>query len=106
MKQLLAIIVPATLIFSISSMLLADTTAYIPDFGNDKVHRMMAPNEIEWVERENVCGTPYGVAVSPDGAHVVVTCQEDDSVMIITKEYFEETNTDFEPKEFFLGSNN
>lgn len=102
MKYLFIIILFALLSPYVCPMLRADTTAYIPDSGGNKVKRFFVSDENNWVN-QTVCvdenapdnqGGPYGAAVTPTGDYLVVTCHETDKVAVITTKNFEDNNDD------------
>lgn len=71
----------------------AVTYAYIPSYDDDTVVRVRTSDEdfasldISGVLSGATCA-PYGAAVMPDGTGVLVTCEEDDSVLRITNSDF------------------
>lgn len=59
----------------------AETTAYIANSGAGEVLRVIADSEA--VATTPVTGSPYGVAVTPDGQRVLVTQNENDALVFI-----------------------
>jgi YVTN family beta-propeller protein len=83
MKQVLAPIVAVFIIFFLSAApAWPETTAYIPSFNDDDVKRILASNETN-VAQVEVCDGPYGAAVTPGGANLVLTCSTDNSATVI-----------------------
>ncbi len=60
----------------------SETTAYIPSFDDDDVKRVFTDNDTN-VAQVDVCDGPYGAAVTPGGANLVLTCTTDNSVTVI-----------------------
>ena len=64
----------------------AETTAYIANSGADEVLKVTASSEAAITTP--VTGTPYGVAVTPDGEQVLVTQNSGDAVVFISTSNF------------------
>ena len=83
MKHVFAPIAAVFLIFILSAApVWSETTAYIPSFDDNDVKRILASNETN-VAQVEVCDGPYGAAVTPDGANLVLTCSTDNSATVI-----------------------
>jgi YVTN family beta-propeller protein len=64
----------------------AETTAYIANSGADEVLKITDSSEA--VNSIPLTGTPYGVAVTPDGGQALVTQHENDTVSFISTSNF------------------
>lgn len=88
MIRLPALFVSAVCIFlTTPALLYSETTAYIPNFGDDNVKRVLTSDETNFTAVD-ACDGPYGAAVTPDGSDLVVTCSNDNSVTVIPTENF------------------
>lgn len=67
----------------------AETTAYVANSGADEMLLVTTGNEA--VDTTPLTGTPYGVAVTPDGNQVLVTQEEADALVFIDTSDFSGT---------------
>ena len=77
--------------FGFVSRVPADTHAYIPDTGGNRVVQVAADETVATVNLE---GEPYGVAVTPDGRRVVVSRTADGIVTVISTDPFVDGSQD------------
>lgn len=87
MKHPLSVSIAAIMLaLCVECAVFAETTAYIANSGADEVLKVTASSEA--VITTPVTGTPYGVAVTPDGKQVLVTQNGDDTVVFISTSNF------------------
>jgi YVTN family beta-propeller protein len=88
-NALYASIAAVLLMIGNPSVGIAETTAYIANSGADEVLRIT--DEDEAVTTTPATGSPYGIAVTPDGRQVLVTREEADDVAFIDTSNFSGT---------------
>lgn len=88
----MALFLSAACLFLISpGLLYSQTTAYFPNFGDDNIKRVFSSDET--FASVSVCDQPYGAAVTPNGANLLVTCQGNNSVVLIPTSTFTSQST-------------
>jgi YVTN family beta-propeller protein len=89
MKQIISVSIAAFMIALCGvCACFAETTAYIANGGADEVLKITASSEA--VINAPVTGTPYGVAITPNGQQVLITQNGDDAVAFISTSDFTE----------------